>query len=65
MLILKQRLWDRVIITCPDSTQITVILTRIEGNQVAVGYDAPREVTVDREKVHKRKIAEAKGELAL
>ena len=30
----------------------------VKGNQVRVGVDAPRDVAVDREEIHERKMAE-------
>jgi len=37
---------------------VKVTLLGIRGNQVRLGIDAPKDVVVDREEVHQRKLAE-------
>lgn len=64
MLILTQRVstqGDTVVITippCASKREIRVALLGVKGNQARIGYEAPREVTIDREIVHQRKLAE-------
>lgn len=48
---------DPVIITC-NGVEIRVVISGIVGNKVRVGYEAPRNVVIDREKIHRRKLEE-------
>ena len=59
MLILTRRISESIIITGPDGTQLSVTVFGVKGNQVRLGIVAPRNVTVDREEIHQRKINEA------
>ena len=59
MLILTRRSGEAVIIG--DNVRIAVL--DIRGNQVRLGVEAPREVTVHREEVYRR-IAEEQGNVA-
>lgn len=59
MLILTRRSGEAVIIG--DNVRIAVL--DIRGNQVRLGVEAPREVTVHREEVYRR-IAEEQGNIA-
>ena len=54
MLILTRRP-DESLYIGPD---ITVTVLGIRGNQVRLGITAPKDVIVDREEVHQRKLAE-------
>jgi carbon storage regulator CsrA len=45
---------EKLIITTGD-TQIVVMVGNIQGNQVSVGVQAPRSVTIDREEIAQRK----------
>jgi sRNA-binding carbon storage regulator CsrA len=58
MLILTQKPGQRVILTLPDSSEIEVVIVRVVGNRVQVGYTAAKNICIDRESVHLRKIAE-------
>jgi len=44
-----------------DGGRILVRVISIEGKQVKLGIRAPRDVCVDREKVHKRKMVDTEG----
>lgn len=55
MLILTRRIGERVMI----GKDITVVLVSISGNQVKLGFNAPKEVAVHREEVASRINAEA------
>jgi carbon storage regulator len=54
MLILNRRMNESIVI----GANITVTVLAIHGQQVRLGISAPREVVVDREEVHARKLAE-------
>ena len=57
MLILTRRISESVIIG--DDVKITVLGTK--GNQVRLGIDAPRDVSVHREEIYQRILAEEQG----
>ena len=54
MLVLTRRPNEAIVIG--DNVVITIL--SVQGNQVRVGIDAPRDVIVDREEIHQRKTAE-------
>jgi carbon storage regulator len=54
MLILTRRIGETLMI----GGNIEVTVMAVNGAQVRIGVKAPREVTVDREEIHKRRIAE-------
>lgn len=54
MLILTRRMGESLCIG--DHVVVTVLA--VKGTQVRLGITAPREVTVDREEVHERKLAQ-------
>lgn len=56
MLILTRRIGETIVVG--DDIRLTVV--SINGNQVRVGIDAPRDVAVHREEIFKR-IASEKG----
>lgn len=62
MLVLMQYPGESAIITCTDGTEIRVMVGRVIGNKVRMCYTAPREVIIDREKIHERKRKEREGE---
>lgn len=51
MLILSRRLFERIII----DNRIVLTVTKIDGDRVSIGIDAPRDVPVDREEIHQAK----------
>ena len=55
MLILTRRVGETLVIG--DDVNVTVLGVR--GNQIRIGVDAPREVTVHREEIYQRINAEA------
>jgi carbon storage regulator len=58
MLILTRRCAESLII---GEGEITITVLGVKGNQVRLGVDAPKEVTVHREEIYQR-IRKEKGE---
>jgi len=57
VLILTRRIGEKVIIG--ENVKVTVL--SVKGNQVRIGIDAPRDVSVNREEVYERILKEQKG----
>ena len=58
MLILTRRVGESVVI----GTDVTVTVLRVKGNQVRLGVDAPKSVSVQREEIFHRIQREGGGE---
>ena len=58
MLILTRRISESVIIS--DNVKITIL--GVKGNQVRLGIDAPKEISVHREEIYERIQREKQGE---
>lgn len=58
MLILTRRVGESLIIG--DNVKVTVL--GIKGHQVRIGIDAPKDVTVHRDEVYQKVVAERKTE---
>lgn len=50
MLILSRRVGEAIVI----DEEVTVTILGVKGNQVRIGVNAPRAVTVNREEIHQR-----------
>ena len=56
MLVITRRIGEKLII----GNNVTVSILRVTGHQVRIGIDAPRDVRVNREEIHKRCLKEQK-----
>lgn len=56
MLVLRRKLYERVIITLPDGRRITLAPVEIDRGYVRLGFEADKDIGVDREEVLKAKI---------
>ncbi len=57
MLVLTRRLGEKLII----GGNVTVTILGVKGNQIRIGIDAPRDITVNREEIHQRILKEREG----
>jgi carbon storage regulator len=56
MLVLTRRVGTSMII----NGDVSVVILKIRGNQVRIGVEAPKNISVDREEIHFRKIKQKK-----
>lgn len=56
MLVLKRYEDERVIIKTPSGELIKVMIVKTDRNSVKVGFEADRDVTIDREEVYERRV---------
>lgn len=63
MLYLTRRPYEAIVITCPDGTQLQLVVASVDGSSVRLGIEAPKAFTVDRYEVDHRKKREATGEV--
>jgi len=57
MLVLTRRAGEKLII----GENVTVTILSVKGNQIRIGIDAPRDVTVNREEIYRRILKEREG----
>ncbi len=50
MLVMTRRIGEKIII----GSDITITILDVQGNQVRIGIDAPRNVAVHREEIYRR-----------
>ncbi len=55
MLILTARIGESIVI---DNGNLTVKLLDLRGNQAKIGFSAPKNIIIDREKIHDAKVRE-------
>jgi carbon storage regulator len=58
MLVMTRRIGEKIMI----GSNITLTILAVQGNQVRVGVDAPREVAVHHEEIYRRIELERAGE---
>jgi carbon storage regulator len=58
MLVMTRRIGEKIMI----GSNITLTVLGVQGNQVRIGVDAPREVAVHREEIYRRINLEAVAE---
>jgi len=54
MLVLSRIVDQKIIITAPDGTLITLMVVEVRGDKVRIGVDAPRTWTIHREEIQSR-----------
>jgi len=57
MLVLTRRVGEKLII----GGNVTVTILSVKGNQIRIGIDAPRDITVNREEIYQRILKEREG----
>ena len=58
MLTLRRKVDEDVIITFPGTdapVEVTVRVLEIKGSIIALGFDGPKDVRIDRKEVHERR----------
>lgn len=55
MLILNRKSDERIVFLLNDGRQITILVTSVQGKNVKVGIEAPRDVVILREELQKRR----------
>lgn len=55
MLILSRKIGERVLI---DDAAIQVKILDVKGNNVRIGFEAPKGMDIDREEIYAKKLAE-------
>jgi carbon storage regulator len=54
MLVVTRRMGERIMI----GPNVTVTILAVQGHQVRIGIDAPRDIAIHREEIHQRIITE-------
>jgi len=61
MLIVSRKVHQGVIIGLPDGRKVRVVLVGTDRGKCKIGVDAPSDVRVDREEVHRLRAAETEN----
>lgn len=51
MLVLSRKVNEKIVITTPDGTQISLMMVEVRGDQARIGIDAPMTYKIHREEV--------------
>jgi carbon storage regulator len=57
VLVLTRRVGEKLVI----GENVTVTILGVKGNQIRIGIDAPRDITVNREEIYQRILNEREG----
>lgn len=52
MLILTRKIGEKLVIG--DNAEITITAVRVDGNQIRIGIDAPKDIPVHREEIYEQ-----------
>ena len=53
MLVLSRKVNEKIVVTSPDGTLITLMLVEIRGDKARIGVDAPKSWSIHREEIQK------------
>lgn len=51
-LVLSAKPYERICMTLPDGREVWLTILHTEATKCRIGFEAPADVTIDREKVH-------------
>ncbi|HQZ66715.1 MAG TPA: carbon storage regulator [Planctomycetaceae bacterium] len=54
MLVLARKVSEKICITAPDGTVITLMMVEVRGDKARIGIDAPRDWSVHRAEVQRK-----------
>lgn len=58
MLVLSRKIGERIVITPPGHAEIVLTVVDVDGNKVRLGWDADKNVAINREEIQKKKDAD-------
>lgn len=53
MLVLSRETGDQTYVYLPDGRRVTVCIVNVDRNKVRLGFDAPRDIRIERDDVKK------------